>query len=167
MGRTLCKRALDEGRLYSDDVPNCWGDCEAAEALGIRTYVSTPIHLDDGSLFGTLCAASSDRKPLTPKGEQVLRLFASLIALHVQREQLLNQFREVNATLESYSNTDALTGLPNRRAVVTGLHRLFALAGRAGQSVLIGFIDLDGFKAINDTYGHEAGDEFLALPSFV
>ena len=158
---TLCKRALDEGRLYSDDVPNCWGDCEAAAALGIQTYVSTPVHLDDGSLFGTLCAASSDRKPLTPKGEQVLRLFASLIALHVQREQLLNQFRELNATLESYSYTDALTGLPNRRAVVTELHRLFAMAERAGQSVLIGFIDLDGFKAINDTYGHEAGDEFL------
>lgn len=158
---TLCKRALDEGRLYSDDVPGCWGDCEAAAALGIRTYVSTPVHLEDGSLFGTLCAASSERKPLTPKGEQVLRLFASLIALHVQREQLLTQFRELNATLESYSYTDALTGLPNRRAVVTELHRLFAVAGRAEQSVLIGFIDLDGFKAINDTHGHEAGDEFL------
>ena len=158
---TLCKRALDEGRLYSDDVPGCWGDCEAAAALGIRTYVSTPVHLEDGSLFGTLCAASSESKPLTPKGEQVLRLFASLIALHIQREQLLTQFRELNATLESYSYTDALTGLPNRRAVVTELHRLFAVAGRAEQSVLIGFIDLDGFKAINDTHGHEAGDEFL------
>lgn len=158
---TLCKRALDEGRLYSDDVPGCWGDCEAAAALGIRTYVSTPVHLEDGSLFGTLCAASSERKPLTPKGEQVLRLFASLIALHIQREQLLTQFRELNATLESYSYTDALTSLPNRRAVVTDLHRLFAVAGRAEQSVLIGFIDLDGFKAINDTHGHEAGDEFL------
>ncbi len=158
---TLCKRALDEGRLYSDDVPGCWGDCEAAAALGIRTYVSTPVHLEDGSLFGTLCAASSERKPLTPKGEQVLRLFASLIALHIQREQLLTQFRELNATLESYSYTDALTSLPNRRAVVTELHRLFAVAGRAEQSVLIGFIDLDGFKAINDTHGHEAGDEFL------
>lgn len=158
---TLCKRALDEGKLYTDDVPNCWGDSEAAAALGIQTYVSTPVQLDDGSLFGTLCAASSERKPLTPKGEQVLRLFASLIALHVQREQLLTQFRELNATLESYSYTDALTGLPNRRAVVAELHRLFALAERAGQSVLIGFIDLDGFKAINDTHGHEAGDEFL------
>ncbi|NUB22170.1 diguanylate cyclase, partial [Azospirillum formosense] len=158
---TLCKRALDEGKLYTDDVPGCWGDSEAAAALGIQTYVSTPVHLDDGSLFGTLCAASSERKPLTPKGEQVLRLFASLIALHIQREQLLTQFRELNAALESYSYTDALTGLPNRRAVVAELHRLFAMAGRAGQSVLIGFIDLDGFKAINDTHGHEAGDEFL------
>lgn len=59
------------------------------------------------------------------------------------------------------ANFDALTGLPNRRAVLTELERLFALAKRTQQWVLVAFIDLDGFKPINDTYGHEAGDRFL------
>lgn len=59
------------------------------------------------------------------------------------------------------ANYDALTGLPNRRAVLTELERLFALAKRTQQWVLVAFIDLDGFKPINDTYGHEAGDRFL------
>jgi len=59
------------------------------------------------------------------------------------------------------ANYDALTGLPNRRAVLAELDRLFILAKRTQQWVLVAFIDLDGFKPINDTYGHEAGDRFL------
>lgn len=59
------------------------------------------------------------------------------------------------------ANYDALTGLPNRRAVLTELERLFVLAKRTQQWVLVAFIDLDGFKPINDTYGHDAGDRFL------
>ena len=42
---TLCKRALDEGRPYTGDVSGCWGDSEAARALGIRTYPVSYTHL--------------------------------------------------------------------------------------------------------------------------
>ena len=59
------------------------------------------------------------------------------------------------------ANNDALTGLPNRRVVLAELERFFALAKRTQQSVLVAFIDLDGFKTINDTYGHGIGDKFL------
>jgi len=59
------------------------------------------------------------------------------------------------------ANHDALTGLPNRRAVMAELERYFASAKRKPQSVLVAFIDLDGFKTINDTYGHDIGDKFL------
>lgn len=158
---TLCKRALDEGQAYTDDVTSCWGDSDAAKALGIVTYASTPIRLDDGSLYGTLCAASSERKPLTPRGEQLLKLFAALLAQQIQRDQLLSQLKHANAALEAYSYTDMLTGLPNRRFIFNEMHRLFSLAQRGEQSMLIAYIDLDDFKQVNDTYGHDIGDAFL------
>ncbi|RKP49660.1 sensor domain-containing diguanylate cyclase [Pararobbsia silviterrae] len=59
------------------------------------------------------------------------------------------------------ANYDALTGLPNRRAVLAKLEQLFEAARRTGQWVRVAFIDLDGFKTINDTYGHDIGDAFL------
>ncbi|MCK7228132.1 sensor domain-containing diguanylate cyclase [Enterobacter asburiae] len=158
---TLCKRALDSDTLFSNDVPERWPDCEAAKALGITTYMSIPVHLADGSLYGTLCATSTARKPLSERGEQVLKLFAGLIAQSIQKESLVTQLREANAALIAHSYTDALTGLPNRRAIFEDLTTLFSLARHLKRNTVIAFIDLDDFKLINDRYGHEAGDQFL------
>ena len=158
---TLCKRALEEGRMCTEDVPSIWSDSQAAQALGIVTYVSSPVTLDDGSLYGTLCAASSDRKPLSETGEQVLRMFAELIAQNIWKDKLLISLNDTKILLESYSFSDALTGLYSRRGVMQELNRLFDNARDSHQSVLLAFIDLDGFKQINDQYGHEIGDQFL------
>lgn len=160
-GDTLCKRALEEGRTYTEDVAACWGDSEAAKALGIQTYASTPVYLGRDHLYGTLCAASSDRQPLTSQGQQALSLFSALIGQQLERERLLEELQKANAALETESATDALTGLPNRRCALTELDRLFAIGRRTGQRVLVAFIDLDGFKKINDSHGHDAGDVFL------
>lgn len=158
---TLCKRALEEGRTSCEDASIDWADSDAARALGIRTYVTTPLWFEDGTLYGTLCAASSRVAPLTDDGQQILALFGRLILQYVQRERLVDDLREANRLLEHRSNTDALTGLANRRAILDELRHLFSLARRVGRSVLVAFIDLDGFKQINDRHGHEAGDVFL------
>ncbi|MCE0813932.1 sensor domain-containing diguanylate cyclase [Buttiauxella sp. A2-C1_F] len=160
-GDTLCKRALDEGKRYTCDVANVWGDSQAAKALGITTYVSTPVTLADGSLYGTLCAASSEHRILTERSEQVLQLFAQLIAQQIQNEQLLQQLQQANAALTTASYTDELTGLPNRRAVFEKLPKLFSQARQDARFVLLAFADLDDFKEINDVYGHDSGDDFL------
>lgn len=160
-GDTLCKRALDSGTFFSNEVAERWPDCDAAKALGITTYVSIPVHLADGSLYGTLCATSTDKKLLSNRGEQVLRLFAGLIGQYIQKESLVMQLREANAALIAHSYTDALTGLPNRRAIFENLTTLFSLARHLRRNAIIAFIDLDDFKLINDQLGHEAGDQFL------
>jgi len=158
---TLCKRAMDEGRPFTCDVPGIWGDSLAAKQLGITTYISTPVMLSDGHLYGTLCAASSQIHPLSERAEQVLELFAELIGQYIRKEQLLQQLQEANAALTAVSLTDELTSLPNRRAVFEQLPKLFSRATDDSRYVLVAFADLDGFKQINDRYGHEIGDAFL------
>jgi diguanylate cyclase len=158
---TLCKRALDENRPFSGDVGSCWGDSDAAAALGIQTYASTPVRMSNGTLYGTLCAASSSRHPLKPEAQQLLALFAQLIAYQVEREQLVQNLVEANAQLHAFATTDPLTGLANRRALMDALRRQLAQGQRQHNCVLLAFIDLDGFKAINDRYGHEVGDQLL------
>ncbi|MDE2342581.1 MAG: PAS domain S-box protein [Betaproteobacteria bacterium] len=63
--------------------------------------------------------------------------------------------------LERMAHHDALTGLPNRNLLGDRLDMAVALAKRTGEKLAICFVDLDGFKAINDTLGHEAGDLLL------
>ncbi|MET1115319.1 MAG: sensor domain-containing diguanylate cyclase [Comamonas sp.] len=160
-GDTLCRRALDQNQSFSNDVGTRWGDSVAAQALHIQTYLSTPVRLADGELYGTLCAASSERKELLPKARHILTLFATLVAQQVEREQLMQQLVKANARLTVYASTDPLTELANRRALQQALTHLLEQSARRGMAVLVAFIDLDGFKAINDTYGHEVGDQFL------
>ncbi|MGY3856994.1 MULTISPECIES: diguanylate cyclase [Aeromonas] len=158
---TLCRRAMNEGRLYTGNVADCWGDSDAAQELGIRTYLSSPVRTPSGSLYGTLCAASAKQKPCVPGSEQLIAFFAMLIAEHVEREQLLVQLQQANLELSRQALSDPLTGQLNRRALMLELPLLFSLSARAGHPVLVAFIDLDGFKQINDTHGHEAGDLLL------
>lgn len=160
-GDALCRRALEEGRPYTDDVPGVWGYSAAARQLGLQTYASTPLRQDDGALYGTLCAASSRRRPLSPEAGQALKLFARLIEQQLARERLVEQLRQANAELKAQALTDALTGLMNRRALMQELRRLTAVAQRTGRWLLAGTVDLDGFKQVNDTHGHDAGDGFL------
>ncbi|HET6555167.1 MAG TPA: sensor domain-containing diguanylate cyclase [Dyella sp.] len=158
---TLCKRALEEGRPYTDDVANCWADSAPARELGIATYASTPVCMEDGSIYGTLCAASGERKPLAEGAEQVLRMFSQLISQQIERERLLHALQEANNTLAVSALTDATTHLPNRRALMDELGRRLAALAQGQRGLIVGFIDLDRFKAINDEYGHDAGDQFL------
>ena len=159
---TLCRHALEEGRIYADDAGGCWGDADAAHELGIRTCASAPIKIDGGSLHGALCAASAGQISLPAIAEPVLRLFASLIAQQVERERMVAKLDKAGIELSVNAATDTLTGLPNRRALVDALQRMLAQGARSAQSVLVGFVDMDGFKKINDAHGQEVGDEFLA-----
>lgn len=72
-----------------------------------------------------------------------------------------SKLREEKAALEALSQTDALTRIPNRRASELELERVLARAERGAQDIAVVVLDIDNFKAINDTYGHLQGDIIL------
>jgi len=76
-------------------------------------------------------------------------------------QQRTTELREAVRELEQLSTTDVLTGLANRRAFYGALERDFARATAFRGELGVLMIDLDGFKQVNDTLGHDAGDEVL------
>lgn len=69
---------------------------------------------------------------------------------------------KLNSKLEHYAFYDSLTGLPNRRLFMDRMQHALALAQRNKQTTALLFMDLNRFKQINDSLGHEAGDKLLA-----
>ncbi len=94
-------------------------------------------------------------KPFDP-GELVAR-----VKVQLKIKSLQDNLRESNRKLEQLSRTDALTGLANRRRFMMVLERTFSHCLRSAMPLSLVMIDIDHFKRINDTYGHQGGDEVL------
>ncbi|HEY0957627.1 MAG TPA: GGDEF domain-containing protein [Roseateles sp.] len=83
------------------------------------------------------------------------------IRLQLANAALTVQLGEALAAMEHQAATDALTGLPNRRSLDRALAAQLALAQREGRPLSLLMLDLDHFKAVNDTHGHAVGDAVL------
>jgi diguanylate cyclase (GGDEF)-like protein len=75
--------------------------------------------------------------------------------------QTMEELRSSEARLEHLAHHDSLTGLPNRILLTDRLELALARANRSGQKLALLFLDLDGFKLINDSHGHDVGDQVL------
>jgi len=89
------------------------------------------------------------------------RVLVQLEQLIHEKDLLAAQLRRANEELATVAATDALTGLPNRRAFEQALRRDLARAERSKEPLAIVMIDVDFFKKVNDTYGHATGDVVL------
>ncbi|MCU1624621.1 MAG: diguanylate cyclase/phosphodiesterase & domain with sensor(s) [Frankiales bacterium] len=78
-----------------------------------------------------------------------------------ERRRVESDLRALTATLTERAVRDPLTGLANRTLLLERLRGVLARDARTGQSTAVLFLDLDGFKAVNDRFGHAVGDEVL------
>lgn len=114
-------------------------------AVGVHTVALAENDLDNSALHSPLPGRTGRALQVT-----LDRLNQSMRANEEQRE-----------LLQEHAMHDSLTGLLNRRAAVAALDRDLARTRRGGPALALLFIDLDGLKVINDTYGHEGGDAAL------
>lgn len=91
------------------------------------------------------------------EGPDVDRLIDEISRLRSEVAQLQQRVEQ----LDELAHRDPLINLPNRRGFMRDLERLVDRANRYGHHAAMLFVDLDGLKMINDTFGHRAGDEAL------
>jgi diguanylate cyclase (GGDEF)-like protein len=148
----------------------------------IRFYAGAPLVMN-GQATGTFCVMDNKPRELTPFQKQAMvslsRQAAALLELraalrdlrhHISErnwyEQKLEAYQELleeqNAELTELSKTDALTGLPNRRAFNVALGAAIGVAFTQNKALCVALLDVDHFKLVNDVHGHPAGDTVLA-----
>lgn len=127
-----------------------------------RFCAAVPLLGPEGHRFGTLCVIDTRPRRLGTAQREGLQRLARRAgdALELRRQGLAAQLRLARMH-EERALTDALTGLPNRAAWTAELERAVARAQRAGTAAAVMFIDIDGFKQINDACGHAIGDAVL------
>ena len=112
-----------------------------------------------GRLEADLAGAETNSGPSVDASETVAALRLAMLAMS-EAEQRIERQQRASAS-SSLSSTDELTGLHNRWGFHQELKRALAQANRTGTGGVLIMLDLDQFKAVNDTYGHAAGDAIL------
>jgi len=134
--------------------PEAAAEREVLEHQGIRSLLSVQVASGD-RVFGFLGLDDVGSSPAwREEHHEMLRVLANLTSDALAKV-------EAEAEIHRMAYFDTVTGLPNRTMLVDRLERAIALAGRSETLVGVMLLDLDAFKAVNDTVGHEAGDELL------
>lgn len=135
----------------------CWVHLkEHVESLKHRACWSAPFFNKDGSVRGTFSLYSSTSRQPVEFEKQLMALAVRLAEIVLERERAAREIEQMAAR-------DILTGLLNRSSFGKFFDEALALAASEGESLALAFIDFDDFKLVNDTYGHDAGDDFLRV----
>ena len=121
---------------------------------GLRFYAGAPLVDVSGAVLGTLAVLDTAPRAFTDQQQSALLDFAGLVMCALRARHQAHQLKHL-------AMTDHLTGLANRVHFERALEAEFGRAVRQGEPFTLLLLDLDGFKAVNDGFGHAAGDETL------
>jgi diguanylate cyclase (GGDEF)-like protein len=151
----LSREALEDGLVTVFDDPDPRAAATEFAAEGVCAAVAAPL-FERGQIAGVLAVGTrSPARRFEPGDEEIVLTFAEHASL------ALNDARAAaEATHEAFH--DSLTGLPNRSLFIDRLDHALARIEREGGPLAVLFCDLDGFKTVNDSLGHAAGDRLLS-----
>jgi diguanylate cyclase (GGDEF)-like protein/PAS domain S-box-containing protein len=149
--------------LDAQAVP-AYANAKINETVDIGTYAGAAITEPNGTLFGAICGLDPQTHTDDPRmadAQPLLVLLGQLLTTALAADRA--QDRSTNALVrEQFSaETDALTGLPNRRAWERVIEQAQASYERLADPTVTAMLDLDRLKVINDSQGHAAGDAYL------
>ncbi|HKU68502.1 MAG TPA: GGDEF domain-containing protein, partial [Candidatus Baltobacteraceae bacterium] len=146
---------LTEPLLVGDtDLDAIWGAHPLVTAVPLRSILVMPVQ-HSGKRYMLLVAWKERRHgPLTEEESGYLKFFQRIVTRLLEN---LQRERDITSRIV----TDHLTGLFNRAAMMEQMAMAVSAAARTGGSLAVMYIDLDGFKELNDTYGHALGDAAL------
>lgn len=134
------------------------------EQADIGAYAGSVITEPDGSLFGAICGIDPQARPddrVLATAAPLLALLGQLLTPVLAADRVREQAAATVAAAELVAETDVLTGLYNRRAWERLLADEEARFRRFGAPTVLAIMDLDFLKAINDSQGHAAGDDYI------
>lgn len=152
---TLVKRVLGKSEVFAiDDISDPeWQRPGMEELAAWHGYISAPLNVD-GRPYGALGFLSKNVVSFNDYDRDFIRLVAALIS-----NAIANQGQRLR--LNRLAFYDSLTGLQNRAKFMRDLDVVISLGRRHSRSFALHYIDLDGFKNINDGAGHDVGDAAL------
>jgi len=137
-------------------------DLPAPIADRLHAAMSVPILGRDSGVLGALSVYDRrDGQGFTEDDERLAEGIAHHAAAAIERATLIQQLRSREEHLRTQAVTDPLTGLPNRTLFLERLAEALAAGRDAARGVAVLFLDLDGFKVVNDSLGHPVGDDLL------
>ncbi|WP_049631838.1 sensor domain-containing diguanylate cyclase [Cellvibrio sp. pealriver] len=124
------------------------------ERMALQSWLGVPLKSHSGVLGALVLKSYSAQQHYSEKNLELLQFVSTQIAAAVERKQMM-------ARLEHLALYDQLTKLPNRTLFYDRIHSAMARAKRHQVIFSLLYLDMDKFKAVNDNYGHTAGDVLL------